>query len=130
MSLLTAVEDLQFTLEQSAYLDRVDDINLAHGSSNLALTMAYGAQEHEAMFGKTKIYQTIELTLVVKIKLPTGKLAEITRAIDDEIIDDRRRSGLAQTTVLTGGWDMEADEGKGPSVLTREIEVHCYESQI
>ena len=131
MSLSLAIEDLQSTLEQSRYLDRIDNLPIRPGSSNMTMQIAYGPQTHETRFGKTKVFQELELKLTVKIKITPGQLAEITKSIDDEIIKDRRRSNQAQTTILSEeGWVMEESEGKAVTVIAREIEVHVYEDQV
>ena len=97
----------------------------------MAMQIAYGPQTHETRFGKTKVFQEIDLTLTVKIKITPGQLAEITKTIDDEIIKDRRRGNQAQTTTLSeDGWVMAESEGKSITVITREIEVHVYEDQV
>ena len=131
MSLSLAIADLQSTLEQSRYLDRIDNFPIRPGSTNMAMQIAYGPQTHETRFGKTKVFQELELTLTVKIKITPGQLSEITKSIDDEIIKDRRRSNQAQTTVLSEeGWVMEESEGKAVTIIAREIEVHVYEDQV
>ena len=131
MSLQLAIEDLQNTLASSRYLDRIDNFPIKPGSRNMTMQIAYGTQTHETKFGKTKVFQSIELTLSVKIKLSPGQLSEVTKTIDDEIIKDRRRSNQAQTTVLLEeGWEMGESEGKAVTTITREIEVHVYEDQV
>lgn len=131
MSLSLAIEDLQTVLEQSRYLDRIDNFPIRPGSRNMTMQIAYGPQTHETRFGKTKVFQNIELKLAIKIKMPPGQLSEITKAIDDEIIKDRRRNGQAQTTILgEEGWVPGEAEGKSATVITREIEVHVYEDQV
>lgn len=131
MSLQLAIEDLQTVLSSSRYLDKIDNFPIRPGSSNMTMQIAYGPQTHETRFGKTKVFQSIELTLTVKIKLAPGQLSEVTKTIDDEIIKDRRRNNQAQTTVLSEeGWEMQESEGKAITVITREIEVHVYEDQV
>jgi len=131
MGLQEAIANLQSTLEQSRYLDRIDNLPIRPGSSNMTMQIAYGPQTHETRFGKTKVFQELELTLTIKIRLTAGQLSEVTKTIDDEIIKDRRRSNQAQTTILSEeGWVPGESEGKSANVLTREIEVHVYEDQI
>ncbi len=131
MSLKLAIEDLQQTLASSKYLDRIDSFPIRAGSNNMTMQIAYGPQTHETRFGKTKIFQNIELTLTVKIKLTPGQFSEVTKTIDDEIIKDRRRDNQAQTTILDEeGWVPGESEGKAITVIAREIEVHVYEDQV
>ncbi len=131
MSLQLSIEDLQTVLANSRYLDKIDNFPIRPGSSNMTMQIACGPQTHEARFGKTKVFQNIELTLTIKIKLPPGQLSEVTKTIDDEIIKDRRRSNQAQTTILSEeGWEVGESEGKAVTVITREIEVHVYEDQV
>jgi hypothetical protein len=129
MSIRTAVLDLQGVLEQSRYIDRVDSLPFRSGSRKCTMTITQGGQTQTELYGKTRTKQMLELTLTVKIAVDPGTMADLTKEIDKEIIADRRRSGNAQTTILSeAGWEPVESEGKSIMAITRGVEIHVYDS--
>lgn len=131
MSIKLAIQDLANVLSQSQFIDRVDGLPIRAGSSRCRMEILVGTQYSVSNFGKTRTIQELDLTLTLKIAVEADQLAEITKEIDKEIIKDRRRSGQAQTTVLSEtGWVPEETTGKSPVVISRTCEVHYYEDQV
>ena len=131
MSLQLAIEDLAITLDNSEYLDRIDTLPLTPGSSRVGAVVGVGSQTTERNYGKDRVVQQLDITLTVKTKIEASELAEILNGVDKDIIRDRRRSGLAQTTVLDEeGWTPEESDKKEFTVMTRFVEVHVYEDQV
>lgn len=129
MSIQDALSDLQSVLEQSRYIDRVDNLPFKAGSPSCTITIVTGGQTQTTLYGKTRTMQLLEIKLTVKIAINPGALGDITKAIDAEIIKDRRRTNNAQTTVLNEeGWVPEETEGKKSMVISRGVEIHVYDN--
>ena len=132
MSLKLAIEDLQKVLQQSRYVDRVDNLPFKSGSRSVTMGIGIGTQESETVFGKTKTRQALTITMSLKVAVRPEVMAELTKEIDKDIIRDRRRGNHAQTTILDeDGWEpAESEGGKNVMEIAREIEVHVYEDQV
>jgi len=119
-----AVQDLVDTLNSSKVLDKVESVRPTAGRPNLHLGIALGTQTQTAHYGLTKYSQGLTLTLTIKTALHPSTISHIIKEIDKEIVKDRRRSLLAQTTILDeAGWTPEEPDGAAEHIITRSVEV-------
>ena len=91
------------------------------------LVVSVGALIEEFGFGQVKRTQSLALTLsVVKSKETATEVSSLCRIINDIAHNDRRRSGNAQTTMMTE-WTLSEDDGRTIVTLTSTADIRSTE---
>lgn len=122
-----AYKDLIQTLRAIPWLNVYEEAGKA-GGMTWSLEMSRGATSFEQKIGCKKYKYGYALKLTSPGTTAPDELAENLGVIDDAITADRRRGGLALTTITAEeGWTPEEEEGREAFSISTTLEIHINE---